>query len=116
MLNSDALKPVAPEETPDYAAERKACVEQLKPLLKQEHTELAQAALWLRMCELTALEKGETAFEIGAYLSSAIQQLRAPALAHDADFYAACRDAAPVFERFGRKEEAAEMKRYGALL
>lgn len=116
-MDLDRNKPVTPaEEAPDPAAERKACIEQLKPLLKQEHTELAQAALWLRMCELTEAEKGADAFEIGGYLSSAIAQLRSPSLPHDAAFYAACRDAAPVFEHFGRKEEAIEMRRYGALL
>lgn len=116
---------IIPEETKeavlpqarDFAAERKALVEELKPLLKEEGTQLKQAELWLKLADLSAEEKGTKGnFEVEGYLSSAQAQLVAPELVHDKAYAEACRKAAPVFDRLGRGAFAKQLLQNASLL
>lgn len=107
-------KPVCAAQEPaerDFAAERKQCVETVKTLMKQEHSELALAECWLTLADIAAAEKDPTAPEIQGYLSSAQMQLDSPALPHDRVFAEACRRFAPVFAQYGRADYAATLRR-----
>lgn len=95
----------------DFASERRQCVETVKTLMKQEHTELAQAECWLTLASIAAEEKNAAAPEIQGYLSSAQLQLESPALPHDRIYAEACRRFAPTFEKFGRADYAAALRR-----
>lgn len=115
--NCEIIEEQPAQEARGFGAERKAIVEELKPLLTQEHTQLAQAKLWLSMAALAAEEKGEAGkFEIEGYLSSAQAQLVSPELVHDKDYAAACRQFAPVFEQYGRGAFAKQLLQNAALL
>lgn len=101
----------------DFAAERKALVEALKPLLKEEGTQLVQAELWLSLASLSAEEKGTAGnFEVEGYLSSAQAQLVSPELVHDKAYADMCRKAAPVFEKLGRAPFAKQLLQNAASL
>ena len=115
MLKTDKLTESAPE-TPDFYAERKACVDRIKELMKEKHTELAQAELWLKMADIATREKGENAPEIGAYLSSAQAQMSAPELPHDAAYADACRRFAPTFAKLGREAYAKQLLQNASML
>lgn len=107
MLQQDLIKAKASAAQRDFPAERKELISQLKPLLAQEGTQVAQAEIWLKMAALAEDEKGaEAAPEIGGYLSSVTSLLSAPDVPHDVAYVNVCRAAAPVLERFSRKAEA----------
>lgn len=115
MLQND--KPIRTEpQAPDFFEARRACVHTLTELMQNEHTELAQAELWLQMADIAAQEKGEDAPEIGAYLSSAQAQISAPDLPHDAVYGDACRRFAPQFAKFGREAYAKELLTAASML
>ena len=100
----------------DFYAERKACVDKLKELMSKKHTELAQAELWLQMADIAVREKGDSAPEIGAYLSSAQAQMSAPELPHDAAYADACRRFAPTFAKLGREAYAKQLLQNASML
>lgn len=115
MLQTDKLTLKTPE-APDFYAERKACVDALKELMAKEHTELAQAELWLNMADIAAREKGEGAPEIAAYLTSAQAQMSAPEVPHDKAYADACRRLAPLFAKFGREAYAKQLLQTASML